>query len=90
MAGNTITLTPVSDQDIEELENLLREMKNRAGEANDKGNVIMLSVYAELVKKVSPEVQRLRARVEREEKAAINKHLQATRKAHREAAESAA
>jgi hypothetical protein len=87
--ATTVTL-PISDEDVDELESLLRDLKTRAAEANDKGNVIMLGMYAELVKLVSPEVQRLRARLDREEKAAINKQHKAMRQAKRNGAGSAA
>jgi Pyruvate/2-oxoacid:ferredoxin oxidoreductase gamma subunit len=87
--ATTVTL-PISDEDVDELESLLRDLKTRAAEANDKGNVIMLGMYAELVKLVSPEVQRLRARLDREEKAAINKQHKAMRQARRNGAGSAA
>jgi hypothetical protein len=74
---------PITDEDVEELEGLLKDLKTRAAEANEKGNVIMLGMYAELLKLVSPEVQRLRARLDREEKAAINKRHKEMRKAMR-------
>lgn len=77
---------PISDEDVEELEGLLRDLKSRAGEANQKGNVIMLGMYAELVKLVSPEVQRLRARLDRIEKAEINRQHKEMRKAKRNSA----
>jgi hypothetical protein len=80
------TPLPVSDEDVEEVETLLRDLKSKAAEANDKGNVIMLGLYAELLKLVSPEVQRLRARLDREEKAAINKAHKEMRKARRNGA----
>lgn len=89
MATPVIDLT-VSEQDLEELGTLLSELKTRANDANDKGNVIMLGVYAELVKLVSPEVQRLKARVEREDRAGINRKHKALRQARRKAAEEAA
>jgi hypothetical protein len=82
MATNTTTVT---EKDIEDLESLLREMKSRANEAHSRENVILLSIYAELVRVVSPEVQRFRARLDREENAAINKQHKEMRKAKRAA-----
>ena len=64
----------------------MRDLKARANEANEQGNVLMLAVYAELVRTVSPTIQRLRARIERESAAAINKDLKAQRLAHRNGA----
>jgi hypothetical protein len=87
VAANTTTVT---EQDIEDLEALLREMKKRATEAHDRENVILLSIYAELVRVVSPEVQRFRARLDREENAAINKQHKAMRKAKRAASSNGA
>jgi len=89
MATTTEAL-PISDEDVEELDSLLKDLKARAAEANEKGNVIMLGMYAELVKLVSPEVQRLRARLDREEKAHINRQHKAMRQAKRNGAGSAA
>ncbi|HVB20595.1 MAG TPA: hypothetical protein VNG51_01435 [Ktedonobacteraceae bacterium] len=80
------TTTTVSEKDLEELDTLLQEMKTRANEAHDKGNEVLLGVYAALVKVVSPEVQRLHARVEREDRAAINKKKKVLSKARRDAA----
>jgi hypothetical protein len=84
MAATAIEPT-VSEQDLEELATLLSELKTRANDANDKSNVVMLGVYASLVKLVAPEVERLRARVEREDRAAINKKHKELRKARRDA-----
>jgi hypothetical protein len=84
------TPLPVNDEDVEEVEGLLRDLKNKAAEANDKGNVVMLSLYADLLKLVSPQVQKLRARVDREEMARVNKAHKEMRKAKRESAGSAA
>lgn len=81
----TNTPLPVSDEELSQLEGLLSDLKARAGEANDKGNVILLSLYAHLIKLVSPEIQRLRARIEREELAAINRSHKELRQARRSA-----
>lgn len=86
MANNPIAPMTVSERDVEDLEALLRDLKGRASEANNAGNVVMLGVYAALVKVVSPEVQRFRARLEREEKAVINKQHREMRKAKRASA----
>ena len=75
----------VSEQDLEELDTLLHDLKGRANDAHDKGNVIMLSCYAELVKVVAPIAERLRSRVEREDRADINRKHKTLRKARRDA-----
>ncbi len=84
------TPLPVSDEDVEEVEKLLKDLKDRAADANEKGNVIMFSLYADLLKLVSPQVQRLRARVDREEMARVNKAHKEMRKAKRDSAAGAA
>mgnify|MGYP001212189807 CR=1 FL=1 len=86
----TVQPIPITHEDVEEVEALLRELKNRAQEASDKNHVIMLGLYAELVKRVSPEVQRLRARLDRDEKATINKQHREQRKALRASAANSA
>ncbi len=78
------TLSPVTDKDVASVEELLRELKSRAKAASDAKNVVMLGVYANLVKVISPEVSRLRARVDREDRAAINRDHKEQRKAMRE------
>jgi hypothetical protein len=83
--GNTIT-----EEDVNDVEELLSEMKTRANKANDDGNVTMLGVYAEMVKIISPKVSQLRERKEREDRADINRRHHEMRKARREAAEAAA
>jgi hypothetical protein len=75
----------VSEQDLEELDTLLHDLKEKANDANDRGALVMLDVYAELVKVVAPSVERLRARVEREDRAAINKKKKSLHKARRDA-----
>ncbi|HVB20386.1 MAG TPA: hypothetical protein VNG51_00385 [Ktedonobacteraceae bacterium] len=89
----TETTTTVSEKDLDELNALLHDLKVRANEAHSRNNVIMLACYAELVKVVAPIAERLRARVEREDRAGINrKHrvLRKTLKAQFEAAAKAA
>lgn len=84
MAQNIVSL-PITQEDVEAVESLLHELKGRARTMSDQKNVVMLGVYADLIKVVSPEVSRLRARLEREEKAAINRDHRTQRKALRDA-----
>jgi hypothetical protein len=53
-------------------ENLLQEMKQRAAEAHKNNDVFMMSIMAQLLKVVSPIVNRAIARQNREDLARIN------------------
>lgn len=70
---------PISEQQVENVAALLSSLKERANEAHKAGDAYMTSVYAELVKVVSPIVQRARARMERESKAQINRNARELR-----------
>lgn len=79
MATQNVT-TPVTPEDVAAVETLLAELKSRAMEARDAQNLTMLSLYAELIRVVTPEVDRFRERLNREDKAALNRHRKALRK----------
>jgi hypothetical protein len=86
MATNSTQGTStVTEEDVSDVEELLAEMKTRANKANDDGNLIMLGVYAEMVKIVSPKVSQLRERKEREDRASINRRHHEMRQARRQA-----
>jgi len=71
-----------SQQSVEAAEDLLAEMKQRANEAEQKGDVFMHAVMADLIKVASPIVTKAIARLHREELARLN----ATRKELRQKA----
>jgi hypothetical protein len=73
MANTTNDRPPLTEQDIEPVEELLRTLKGKAREAHTAGNALLLSFYVDLIKVVSPRVNRLHARVERETLASIRK-----------------
>ena len=73
-------LAPVTDEQIQKVENFLIELKKRATDALAQKDVYMAGVYAELVKQVSPIVTRAYMRKDREEKAKINKEVRTLRK----------
>jgi hypothetical protein len=77
------TPIPVTEQDIESIDALLREMKQRAEAAHKDNKLIIHAMYVRLINLVSPEVVRLHARIEREERAYANKQQKALRKAAR-------
>ena len=62
---------PLTERDVEQVEDLLKRLKGAAAEAEREGNAVLLGLYVRLLKIVSPEVQRFRARLEREERAEI-------------------
>jgi hypothetical protein len=76
----TRNLTPVTDEQIQKVENLLVDLKKRATEALANKDVYMAGIYAELVKQVSPIVTRAVMRKDREEKANINREVRTLRK----------
>ena len=81
----TAATSTITDQDFEQVENLLHELKERANDAHQQEKTILLGMYAKLVKIVSPEVQRLKARIEREQLADFNRKHKSLRQADRDA-----
>jgi hypothetical protein len=79
----TNNATPITEADVDEAYQLLSEMKQRANQAHDNGNVIMLGVYADMIRLISPKVSQLRERLEREDRAGINRQHRDLRQAHR-------
>jgi len=60
-------------QNVQQAEDLLSEIKERANTAHDENNVFMMSIYTELLKVASPIVTKAIVRVGREETSDINK-----------------
>lgn len=79
----------ITMEQFEEAENVLVEMKRRANDAGDAGNTILMGLYNKLVKLVTPEIHRLRNRLDREDLAAFNRREKELRKAERDAKEAA-
>lgn len=77
---------PITPQQVQDVENLLQTLKDKAQAANQAGDVYMNSIYAELVKVVSPITTRAHARMHREDRARINKGVKDLRKADQKAA----
>ncbi|HVB20578.1 MAG TPA: hypothetical protein VNG51_01350 [Ktedonobacteraceae bacterium] len=75
--------TPITEADVDAARELLSEMKHRANQAHDDGNLIMLSVYADMIRLISPKVSQLRERLEREDRAGINRQHRDLRLARR-------
>jgi hypothetical protein len=77
------TGTQFTEQHLEQVRGLLHNLKTSAQEAHQAGDTFMLSVYAELVRVVSPIVVKATARLEREQNASINKAHKELRKSTR-------
>lgn len=82
-------VTPITEQDLETVDQFLQDMKATAGKYHDAGNPVMLGIVANILKDISREVTKLHARFERESLAAINRDHKALRKAARNGAPSA-
>lgn len=80
VATNTRKLAPITDKQIQDVQDLLMTLKSKATDAVKQGDPYMASIYGELVKRVSPIVTRAYMRKDREEKAKINKDVMALRK----------
>lgn len=79
----TAITTQFTQEHLEHLKTILQGLKDDAKQANDQGDVFMLDVYNELIKVVSDVVVRATARLERQERANINKAHKALRKQRR-------
>jgi hypothetical protein len=61
-----------NNNSVKAAEDLLQEMKQRAAEAHKRNDVFMMSIMSQLLKVVSPIVNRAIARQNREDLARIN------------------
>lgn len=78
--------TPITEADLETVDQFLQDMKATASKYHDAGNPVMLGIIADILKDISREVTRLHARYERESLAAINRDHRTLRKAQRNGA----
>ena len=63
----------VREEDLEELEGLLKELRDRTGKSHDDGRVFMMAVYTDLTANVSTRVHKVRARFNRESLAGMRR-----------------
>jgi hypothetical protein len=77
---------PITSQQLQDVEDLLQTLKEKAHMANQAGDVYMNSVYADLVKVVFPIATRAHARRHREDRARINKGVKELRKSGQKSA----
>lgn len=70
---------------FERVDDLLQGLKKEAREAADQQDTFMVAVYEKLLAVCSPIVNNAKARLEREDRAAINKQMKVLRKKDRAA-----
>jgi len=80
------TVTPITQDDLETIDQFLADMKATAAKYHDAGNPVMLGIVAGILRDISREVTRLHARYERESLAAINRDHKSLRKSQRNGA----
>lgn len=86
MASN---VTPITEQDLEVVDQFLQEMKRQASTYHDQGNAVMLGIIHNIVKDVSRATVRLHARYERESLASVSRDHKELRKSQRNGSTSA-
>jgi hypothetical protein len=79
MADKTPHLTSISPDDLNDLETLLHDLKDKAQQSHDNGATFMHGVYVRLIAIVSPIVIGTHARMEREHLAEQRKLLKASK-----------
>ena len=67
-------LTPITEADLDNVDTFLKDLKKQAGDYYQQKNLVMLGIYADLIKVVSPRVTKLHARFERESTAGVNRN----------------
>ena len=84
---NKVQPVPVTDADIDALEQLLSEMESEATKAKQSNQVFLNGVYVEIVGVLEPIITKANARIKRERKAHMRKEHKALRKSFRETEE---
>lgn len=79
----------VREEDLEELEGVLKELEESAHKAKDDGRIYMAQQYIVLISNVNAEVHRIRARFKREAIASLRKETKTKKEELREKQESA-
>ena len=87
MADEKGVLTEFTAEEVAKLREILQGLKEDARRAYDANDLSSLKIYTELLKVASPIVVKAQARLEREERARINKAHKALSKQQREARE---
>lgn len=63
----------IREEDLQDLEELLKNLQDRVDQAHSDGRVYLMSQYVRLVALVSPEIDRIHRRFKRESLAAMRK-----------------
>lgn len=82
-----IIATMVREEDLDELENLRRELTSRCDQARNDGRIYLMQQYIRLVAVVSPEIDRVQRRFKRESLAELRRTHKDLRRQQREAAD---
>lgn len=65
--------TMIREEDLEDMQKLLSELKGRVQKAHDDGRTFMMQQYTLMVATISPQVTRIQKRFEREDLSAFRK-----------------
>jgi len=76
----------VSEEDLEELEAVHRELLGKVDKAREDGRIFMMGQYVRLIGLVSPEIDRIQRRFKRETLAAVRREHKGLKKEAKEAA----
>lgn len=82
--------TFVREEDLEDLENLGRDLQERSRVAGENGRVYLMQQYTRMAAMVKPEVERIRKRFDREIMAELRREEKRLKKQQRAEAEEAA
>jgi hypothetical protein len=83
--NNNAAASMIREEDLEDLEELLKNLQNRVDQAHQDGRVYLMSQYVRLVALVSPEIDKIHRRFKRENLAAMRKLHQELKLEHRAA-----
>lgn len=63
----------VREEDLQDLENVLRDLQDRCDQAGQDGRIYMMQMYIRLIAIVSPEIDRIQRRFKRDSIASLRK-----------------
>jgi hypothetical protein len=84
MADQDNTSSFINPEKISSIETILRDFKENARQAEQEGDLFMLTIYNKLLKVMSPIVTNAYERIEREDRASVNKAEKDLRKQRRD------
>ncbi len=86
--NGTALAVAVREEDLQEMEELLRDLQGRADKARTDGRVFMMEQYVLLIARVAPEVTRIQKRFQREALAGFRKDHKELKKQAKKGSES--